>query len=175
MTSQSRKSYLIFLRDQITSLCIVKCRMAHERVVGSADSIQPAVNRGLFPSFKRIGLCNPDERAERLGCSHTMSRSKLDRAISELESKKAECLSYELNWLTNEIHLLDHRKGEAEARLAVAKWDARGGCGEVKGLELVKESEEVKRLERQHDEYVERVGLLRDRVVIEIDKMIDKL
>jgi hypothetical protein len=52
---------------------------------------------------------------------------------------------------------------------------ARGAHGEVKVFESVEEAEEVKRLERQHDEYVKRVGTLRDRVVQGIEGMIGKL
>ena len=102
-----------------------------------------------------------------------MSRTKLDRAISELEPGQAEQFGRELNWLTNEIHLLDHRKGEAEARLATMRREAWGGSGEAQALELMEE--EVARLEGQHDEYVERVGALRDRLVSEIEKVLGEL
>ena len=156
-------------------MSIVKCRMAHERVVRLADSSQSVFSPGTSGNFKRAGLCSPEVRAERLGCSHTMSRPRLDRAISELESGIVEPLAYELNSLTNEIHLLDHRKGEAEARQAKAEQEAKRGREEIKELELLKESEIVKELERQHDRYVERIGTLRDRVVSELDKMIAEL
>jgi hypothetical protein len=53
------ENYLTSLRAQIASLRIVKCRMAHERVVGSADSMQTAVKGGPLRNFKRVGLCSP--------------------------------------------------------------------------------------------------------------------
>lgn len=170
-----RKSYLASLRDDIASLRVIKCRMAHERVVVSNAPARTPVSRGSLYNFERVGLCSPDERAGRLGCSHTMSRTKLERAIGELESEKAEQLGHELNWITNEIHLLDHRKGEAEARLASARQEAGGGSVDGRALEIMKETEEVRRLERQHDEYVERVGMLRDRVVSEMERLLGEL
>lgn len=171
MTQQSRKSYLSFLRDEIAAMSIVKCRMTHERIVRLADSKQPVFSPGTPGDFKRVGLCSPEVRAERPGCSHTMSRSKLDRAIGELEFGIAEPLSYELNWLTNEIHLLDHRKGEAETRRARAEQEAKSNSEDPRVLELLRASEIVKELEEQHDSYVERIGVLRDRVISELDKL----
>lgn len=170
MTPRLRKSHLASLRDEIASLRVVKCRMAHERVIEAAAPAPSPGSRGPLHNFKRVGLCSPDDRDAQLGCSHTMSRTKLDRAISELEPGQAEQFGRELNWLTNEIHLLDHRKGEAEACLATARRDGWGGLGDAHALELTEE--EVARLERQHDEYVERVGALRDRIVSEIERML---
>lgn len=172
MTPRARKTCLASLRDEIASLRVIKCHMAHERVVWAGAPAQSPAARDPRHNVQRIGLCSPDERDERLGCSHTMSRTKLDRAINELAPGKAAQLGRELNWLTNEIHLLDHRKGEAEARLAFARREAGGRCDDVQALELIKEAEEVRRLERQHDEYVERIGVLKDTVVAEIERML---
>ena len=173
MVPRLRKSHLSSLCDEIASLRVVKCRMNHERVIGAAVRAQPPGSRVPLHNFKRVGLCSPDERNARLGCSHTMSRTKLDRAISELEPEQAGQLGRELNWLTNEIHLLDHRKGEAELRIATARCEAGGGLGDTRALELMEE--EVARLERQHDEYVERVGALRDRIMFEIERVLGEL
>jgi hypothetical protein len=175
MPPDARKSHLASLRDEIASLRVVRCRMAHERVVGVVAPARPPGGRGPLHSFERVGLCGPGERDLRLGCSHTMSRTKLDRAIGELEPERAEQLGRELNWVTNEIHLLDHRKGEAEARLASARHAAGGGSDGVSALEALKEAEEVMRLERKHDEYVESIGALRDRVVSEIERMLQEV
>src|SRR6185436_18539961 len=163
MTTQSYKANLIVIRDQIASMRIVKCRMAHERFVGSTVPTIPSDDRSHNP-FKRVGLCGSDERAERLGCSHSMSRVKLDEALSQLKSRRAVSLRSELNWLTNEIHLLDHRKGQAEASLATAS----GSCTKQKSMAL----EEVALLEQEHGAYVERLSVLRDKVLLEIDRII---
>lgn len=175
MTPRARKRHLASIRDDIASMQVIKCRMAHERVVASTALARAPVGRGSLYNLERVGLCSPDERAGRLGCSHTMSRTKLDRAINELEPGKARQLGHELNRITNEIHLLDHLKGEAEARLASARREAHGGSVDAQAFEILKETEEVTRLERQHDEYVERVGVLRDRVVSEIEKLLREI
>src|SRR5689334_8016751 len=126
---------------------------------------------------KRVGLCTPELRAKRLGCSHTSARIKLDDAIDVLrisygeENDSISVLRSELAWLNNDIHLLDHRKGNAEKRLArmldeVSRASESGDKGEK-----VREAEnEVGEMEQIHDEYVEQLGRLRDRVVNEIDK-----
>lgn len=156
-------------------MSIVKCRMTHERIVRLADSKHPVSSQGTQGDFKRVGLCSPEVRAERLGCSHTMSRSKLDRVIGELEFRIAEHLRYELNWLTNEIHLLDHRKGEAETRRARAEQEAKLTSEDPKVSELLRASEMVKELEEQHDRYMDRIRVLRDRVISELDKEIGEV
>ncbi len=121
-------------------------------------------------------------RAKRLGCSHTSARIKLEDAINELNTSGEESnglgrrLSSELNWLDNQIHLLDHRKGEAEKTLARMLEEAyRAGGRGRKGKELIDAENGVQELEQAHDEYVKRIGLLRDRVVIEIDKLMEQL
>src|SRR5215207_4743614 len=116
MRPRKRLEYLPRLREELAALCVVKCHMSHERVVRAADSMLPVVCRFPEGSYQRVGLCSPEARARRLGCSHTTARTKLERAISELDTRgePGASLGHELNWLDNEIHLLDHRKGEAE-------------------------------------------------------------
>lgn len=59
-----------------------------------------------------------------LGCSHTTARIKLQEAINELSishgnnAAQVSELAVRLNRLDNQIHLLDHRKSEAEKNLA---------------------------------------------------------
>jgi hypothetical protein len=153
--------------------------MSHERVVVAADTMLPVVRCFPAGSFQRIGLCDHETRALRLGCSHTTARVKLGAAIRELDvcggdgRGLAESLGYELNLLNNEIHLLDHRKGEAEKELAKLLLEARGDGARTHGDERLRKAEEdVREMERQHDEYVERMGLLRDRVLAEMDRLI---
>jgi hypothetical protein len=149
--------------------------MVHEQVVGAPNATLLLASQEPSLSFERVGLCCAEVRAERLGCSHTMSRSNLETAIGELGRPTAEHLRYELNWITNEIHLLDHRKGAAEARLARARQEKRGQGRDEGEFKLLEEYREVKRLELQHDEYVERIGALRDRVVLELEGTIREL
>src|SRR4051812_7359510 len=93
------------LRAELAALRIVKCRMQHEK-------FHPPTPSG---KLQRIGLCDPATRAERLACSHSTARVKLEHALKHLPPEIAAPLAEELNWLNNQIHLLDHRKGDAEA------------------------------------------------------------
>lgn len=81
----------------------------------------------------------------------------------------ASSFASELNWLNNQIHLLDHRKGDAEKALAKIEEDmhragnrARGGKALMEARTLVLE------MERSHDEYVEQIGALRDRAHVQM-------
>lgn len=178
MDLQERLNKLGSLREDVATLCIVKCRMSHERVVTNCKSGLPVIRGFPTGSYQRVGLCAPDIRAKRLGCSHTSARIKLGDAIKELDTSyrgnnaASLLFSSELVWLDNAIHLLDHRKGEAEKSLARILDEAHQ-AGEKR--EKVKEAEsEIYEMEQLHDEYVERIGQLRDRVVIEIDKILNE-
>jgi hypothetical protein len=174
-------NYLSSLREEIAALGAVKCHMSHERIIRAAGSLLPVVCRIPEGAYQRVGLCSPETRAQRLGCSHTMARIKLESAIDELEKGALEergpgsFLRSELNWLDNEIHLLDHRKGEAEKTLAkiLEEYGASDRAGQPERLREAEET--VRGMERLHDEYVDRMGILRDRVVTEMDRMIERV
>lgn len=171
MKSHESSNDLTSLRDEITALAVVKCGMSHERVLQTPDSM-PVVCRFPEGSYKRVGLCTFEVRANRLGCSHTMARIKLKAAIEALESSECdrrEPLANELHWLDNQIHLLDHRKGEAEKNLATVL-ETNNQVSDCAPLR--KAAEEIRELEQLHDVYVERIGGLRDKVVAELDKLI---
>lgn len=185
MERHQRLNYLISLRTEIAELLVVKCRMSHEQIIRTAGSNLPVTSR-TSGSYQRIGLCDPETRARQLGCGHTMSRYRLEAAISEVGAGNQEragqgaLLGCELNGLINEIHLLDHRKGEAEKFLAIALEEAHcadseeGGTGG--GDERLKIAEgAVREIEERHDEYVSRIGELRDKVVAEMDNLIEQL
>lgn len=180
LTPLERLNYLSSLREEIVGLRAVKCRMSHERIIRMDGSMLPVVGDLPEVNFQRVGLCSPETRAERLGCSHTMARIKLERAIDELETgagEKSEPESFlrdDLNWLDNEIHLLDHRKGEAEKMLAVILGESNAGSRTAQSETLRDAEANVRELERLHDEYVDRVGMLRDRVVTEMDGLIER-
>src|SRR5450432_2607361 len=107
MKHRKRLAHLHSLREEIAALRIVKCHMSHERVVRAAGSRLPVISRFPEGSYQRIGLCGPEVRAQRLGCSHTSARIKLEDAINELSSSGEERnglglrLSSELSWLNN--------------------------------------------------------------------------
>lgn len=167
---------LRLMREKISNLSIVKCRMAHERVVLNADNGLPVSCRFSKSSYQRVGLCTPEVRGARLGCSHSSARIQLDDAINllymacEETSASGSLLRLELAGLNNAIHLLDHRKGEAEKQLArIIEESPGGGKSETESEKLREAENEIFKMEQLHDDYVERIGKLRDRVILEID------
>lgn len=179
MERQKLLNLIRCLREEIATLCIVKCRMSHEQVVRDQWSGLPVACRFPEGSYQRVGLCTPALRALRLGCSHTSARIKLDDAIKVLalgdveNHRTSTGLSRELARLNNAIHLLDHRKGDAEKRLARMLDEVHAAKASTDRCEEVREVEdEVCRMEELHDGYVERVGRLRDRVIREMDRLL---
>jgi hypothetical protein len=172
--------HLCTLRKEIATLLVVKCRMYHERVIGVVEPRLPLDCHFTETNYERVGLCRSEVRAKRLGCCHTSARIKLEDAINALNGRTEESnqlclwLRCELNWLDNQIHLLDHRKGKAERTLARIAGDVHrdGGSGR-KGKDVSEAENEIQELEQAHGEYVERIARLRDRIIIEIDKLIE--
>jgi len=170
-----RTQHLYSLREEIAALAIVNCRMSHERALNELGSMLPIKSKLYLGNYERIGLCSHEVRARRLGCSHTTARIKLADAVDELrrETDLAGGWSQELRYLDNEIHLLDHRKGEAETILAREREEF---CVAVdpaqRNAKLAQAKKEVHNLEQLHDEFVGRIGALRDCVIAEIDRLI---
>ena len=182
MKPQNRLDRLSSLREEIVALCAVKCHMSHERVIREGDSMLPVVCSFPEGNYQRVGLCSPKVRAQRLGCSHTTARIKLGSAIDELDldgavrSGPGSLLADQLNWLNNEIHLLDHRKGEAEKTLAKILEETYVAGDRARTAERLRDAEQaIRDMERLHDEYVDRIGVLRDRVVTEMDRLIEQV
>ncbi|HLM56414.1 MAG TPA: hypothetical protein VK422_09895 [Pyrinomonadaceae bacterium] len=172
MSPQDRADRLRSLREEIAALRAVKCRMSHERVVRAGEHMLPVASRLPGVVYRRVGLCDPEVRARMLGCSHTAARIRLKEALKELDAagRPAASLAAELNLLDNEIHLLDHRKGEAEKALARAIEEAHRAGG--RDEDWAAAQDEARELEPLHDGYVKRVEALRDRVVAELDGLI---
>lgn len=180
MRRQKRLERLRSLRGEIAALCAVKCRMSHERVVRAGESMLPVASRLPGGGYERVGLCSPGARAQRLGCSHTTARVKLKDAINELRACRegagpGALFDGELNWLDNQIHLLDHRKGEAEKALARLLEEAHGARDDGRKAEKLAEAENGPReMERLHCEYVGRLSLLRDAVAAEMGGLLEQ-
>ena len=169
-----RARQLHSLRAEIAALSIVNCRMSHERTIKEPGSMLPIKSKLYQDTYERIGLCSHEVRARRLGCSHTTARIKLADAIDELrpETDLSAAWSRELRYLDNEIHLLDHRKGEAETMLALAHEEVcRAGAPLSPKDKVTQAEKEVYDLERLHDEFVARIGALKDGVLAEIDRL----
>lgn len=176
MNASQRLQQLRSLREQIAALGVVKCRMSHERVVLAGDPGLPIRAHSSADSYRRIGLCPPEHRARQLGCSHTAARIWLGDAIQAIAlhaaEHTAERLGEELRTLDNAIHLLDHRKGEAEKTLAHALSQAHMLGRDAASLATLRQTEdELRDMEQQHDAYVEGIAVLRERVLGELDAL----
>lgn len=160
MTAESLDTLRV-LRDRIASLRVIRCRMIHERVRVEDGAVVRISRGGAEPVVARVGLCAPEERARNLACGHTMARYLLLDAISALHGTgwlpddAHHALADELGSVSNAIHLLDHRKGDAERTLALSA-DGEGQA-------------EVKRMEAEHDAYAERLQALQRDVLERLD------
>ena len=157
------------LRDRIASLQVTRCRMSHERVRIENGAVLRVSRGGTEQSLVRVGLCSPEVRARNLACGHTMARYVLLDAVGALHA--AGCLPDDahdelreaLESVCNNIHLLDHQKGDAERELALAsEMDLKERASE----------EAVKRLEEQHDAFAGQMRELRGAVLAHLDAAI---
>jgi hypothetical protein len=154
------------LRDQIASLQVTRCRMFHERV-RVENGVVLRVSRGEPErEVVRIGLCSPEVRARNLACGHTMARYVLFDAVQALhvagtlpDAAHAD-LQRALATVSDAIHLLDHQKGDAERKHALAS----------EGKEQpIERALDVRRLEEQHDGYAEQIRELQSTVLAHLD------
>lgn len=174
--SSERLDRLKALRQEIAGLVVVKCRLAHERVRRDPLSDKPLTRPFPEGSYDRVGLCPFAVRAQSLVCSHSTSRIRLERVIQALRASDAHAepggvlaaLHAELQWLDNEIHLLDHRKGEAEKTVADG-WQAADAARVARAEDAVRSMEHV------HDQYADRVDALKANVLSEIDRLIESV
>lgn len=155
------------LRDRIASLQVIRCRMVHERVRVENGSVLRVSRGEPEPGLVRMGLCGPEARARNLACGHTMARYALLDAIKTLHAAgwlpatERAALQEEVESVSNAIHLLDHRKGEAEKTLALLSEKKHCSCEES--------AAEVRCLEERHGAYAERLRALQATVLAHLD------
>ncbi len=150
---------LIALRARIEALRAVPCGMAHESIPDGADG-DPMRSARSPSGFARTGLCPDAERGANLGCNHTMARYVLRDALLQLPGDGDEAVLAALHDLEQEISLLDHRRYDAESRLANARLVKADVAGEER---------DIAALVAEHRACVKRAGELRDDVLRRID------
>jgi hypothetical protein len=154
------------LREKIASLQVTRCRMFHERVRVENGVVLRVSTGEPEPLVVRIGLCSPEVRARNLACGHTMARYALFDAVQALHAARMlpddahAALEQRLRTVSDAIPLLDHRKGDAERRLALSS-EAKQPSGEG--------AAEVRALEEEHDAYAEQMRELRRTVLAHLD------
>lgn len=167
---------LIESREKLTRLKAIDCRMAHERVMIDRQTQLPVA--GIVPEieFQRVGLCDSAKRFKNPACSHTMARYPLENALNILE----QCGKYsdwraEFNDLNNRIHLLDHKKGEAEKHSARMIKRIRE-TEHIKDRFLTEErfliKKQITEIEQQHSICVEKIEKLKNNILAAINSAI---
>jgi uncharacterized small protein (DUF1192 family) len=157
------------IRERIARLQVVACRLAHERACWEDGGIVRQQVGGEDILVRP--LCGTNVRRRRLACAHTSARYAAERALLDLRKAGAlgedACAAFlrELHALGHQIHLLDHRKGDAEKALALAAETAR--LAEDAAADAVRDAAQslVRTMESEHDGYAERLRDWRDRVL----------
>ena len=133
--------------------------MAHEGIP-SGPGGHPVPNAHSDSGFARVGLCGEAVRAANLACSHTMARYVLRDAIRKVPGDGDEAVFAALHELEQAISLLDHRRYDAESRLANARLAKADGAAAER---------QIAALVAEHRACVKRAGELRDDVLRRID------
>ncbi len=173
MTECDQKKF-VGLFETVRNLKTVKCRLTHERVQIDKTSNLPVTKQVPETIFERVGLCPHESRSKRLSCGHTSAHLPMLDAIKMLEDEgiiNRELWS-DFDKVLNQIYKLDHKKGFAESDLAVLIET------EIKKPEEYSENDRqnaenvIKDIEEQHDKCVEKLGKVRDRVFVEMQKLV---
>lgn len=113
--------------DRLAALQAVECRLVHEQIITDAGLVRRRSLGTQEALLERRGLCPLAMRRTRLGCAHTMARYPLEEAVQalaqseRLPSGAAARLLGEVRTVSQAIHSLDHRKGDLEKQLALAR------------------------------------------------------
>lgn len=161
------------IRERIATMQIVSCRLAHERVRWENGSI---VRRQVGQEHIPVRpLCSWEVRRRRLACAHTTARYSAEQALLDLRKAGAlsedacAALAEELHALGQQIHLLDHRKGDAEKAYGLAAETSRLAEDATADASRDEAKSLVRVMESAHDRYVERFRDWRDRVLAAAD------
>lgn len=177
LMNDDKLNKFIDLRDRIKDLKVVKCRLNHERVLIDKKTNLPVSNSVPETVYERIGFCRPEIRRERISCGHTMARYILEDALMLLDCEESDIqnLRNDLIETANRIHVLDHEKGFAEKRMAELIEKKHFEPEDFLAEDLESAKEEIKLIERQHDLCIEKIAAVRECIIIELQRVIEKL
>lgn len=172
--SDATISKLIEMKEKLGKLEAVKCGIAHEKVLIDEQTNLPITTYTGEIVFERIGFCAPETRKKRISCSHTSAPYILQDALMllEFEGADVEFLKKEFFDVTNQICQLDHKKGDAEADLAKLIAKKQTEPNQQTETEIASANREIKKIENEHAESVDKIAKLRDRIILEIEKAI---
>jgi len=156
---------LVAWRARVAALTAPACAMAHESIPLGSDGA-PARNAASPSGYARAGICPAAMRERHIGCSHTTARLVLRDALDALTGGDDALLRDELRAVENSISLLDHRRYDAETRLAQAL--AGGGPAAVEAARRA-----IDALVTEHGAFAARAIAVRDAVLARLDAALD--
>lgn len=177
---------LIEVRDKVQEMEGVKCRLTHERVRFDKESKLPIPHGITENKYYRLDLCPIEIRKKRLACGHTSARNFLREVLyslslySEFDQNEISGLMENLDRLDIKINNLDHEKGHAELRYAekldlVYKENKEQKSAEtIIENDLENEKSDIKKIEEQHDIYVDDMIDIRNNILKVMNETIDK-
>lgn len=167
-------SKLIEIKEKVEDLKAVKCRVNHERVLTDKETGLPLSKYIGEKVYERIGFCPREVREQRISCGHTNAPDILKNALTLLDSegKDVEILRTELMNVITQIHLLDHRKGDAEKQLAILIEKKNNLPKKSFEKEISPARDAINDLENEHRGYVDKIAEVRDRIVAELETII---
>ena len=161
------------IRERIAAMEVVACRLAHERACWDKGRVIRCQVGDQDVLVRH--LCGSDVRRQRLACAHTTARNVTEHALLELRDAgvlgEEACAAFvqELRTLGDQIHLLDHRKGDADKVYALAAEAARLTTDAAAHASRDEAKALLRTMELEHDGYVERLRDWRDRVLAAAD------
>ena len=173
--SDAEISKLIEIKGKVENLKAVKCRVNHERVVIDKETGVPISTYIGEKAYERIGFCPSEVREQRISCGHTRASYILEDALTLLDSqgKNVKDLRNELNNVTTQIYMLDHRKGDAEKHLAILVEKKLNSSEQSFEKEISLAKDAINDLENEHSDYVDKIAEVRDRIVLELERLIE--
>ena len=168
---------LLGLREQVASLHVRPCRLAHEQVIlEDGKAKRRSRGLGIEPALLRVGLCPAEHRARQLSCAHTTARYALENAIlalhdhGALNEGESHALQAQLGHISETIHQTDWSKGEAEAHHALMQ--ERAARGETPVLEVPEGDRRIAELVELHQGCVEQLRHMHDRILRKLDAVL---
>lgn len=165
---------VLVAREQIASLSIAHCRMAHERLRVDGTRIVWLHGGAIDDPVPHNRLCPAALRSARVGCAHTNARRLAVASLRHLvrsgvlPSSDGDALIGELIAIGNDIELLDYRRYDAEHTVARAMQCRAADGAQPIGTDAALAAD-VRACEVEHDAHVSRLREWRRRTLLAID------
>lgn len=148
------------------------CLLHHEKVKHESDGIIPIMDTSVEHGFKRVTFCSNQTRSNRLGCAHTIARTRLKELIRELSENfcsqaQAEHWTQCVKRLEMDIIHADMKKSDYEleharcsANLCASTQPMAGNTGQLEDL-----NEKIRLIESEHSACIQQLSSLCDEIL----------